>query len=157
MDRENDSVEVVEHAITILSRTLESGQKKRTLTLSAYLLLGEIVENGGPLGINDLAQALQLDISTISRQVATLESSGLVERFPNPVDARVSLLQMTDLGQTRFQEARKMRYSLFSELLENWPEEDRCQFGIYLERFNQAVHQRRNRQMLASRDGIGLV
>lgn len=157
MDRENDSVEAVEHAITILSRTLESAQKERTLTLSAYLLLGEIVQNGGPLGINVLAQALQLDISTISRQVAALESSGLAERFPDPVDARVSLLQMTDLGQTRFQEAHKMRYSLFFELLENWPEEDRRQFGIYLERFNQAIRQRRNRRMHASRDGIGPV
>lgn len=155
MDRENDSVEAVEHAITILSRTLESAQKERALTLSAYLLLGEIVQNGGPLGINVLAQALQLDISTISRQVAALESSGLAERFPDPVDARVSLLQTTDLGQTRFQEAHKMRYSLFSELLESWPEEDRRQFGIYLERFNQAIRQRRNRQMHASRDGIG--
>jgi DNA-binding MarR family transcriptional regulator len=157
MDRENDSVELVEHAITILSRTLESAQKERTLTLSAYLLLGEIVQNGGPLGINDLAQALQLDISTISRQVAALESSGLAERFSDSVDARVSLLQITDLGQTRFQEARKMRYSLFSELLENWPEEDIRQFGIYLERFNRAIRQRRNRQVHASRDGIGPV
>ncbi|EFH86129.1 MarR family winged helix-turn-helix transcriptional regulator [Ktedonobacter racemifer] len=157
MDRENDSVEAVEHAITILSRTLESAQKERTLTLSAYLLLGEIVQNGGPLGINVLAQALQLDISTISRQVAALESSGLAERFPDPVDARVSLLQITDLGQARFQEAHKMRYSLFSELFENWPEEDRRQFGIYLERFNQAIRQRRNRQTHASRDGIGPV
>ena len=156
MDRENDSVEAVEHAMLILSRFLESAQKEvGTLTLSAYLLLGEIVQNGGPLGINDLAQALQLDISTISRQVAALESSGLAERFSDSVDARVSLLQTTDLGQTRFQEAHKMRYSLYSELLENWPEEDRRQFGIYLERFIQTVHQRRNRHMHASRDGIG--
>lgn len=146
MDRENDSVEAVEHAMLILSRFLESAQKEvGTLTRAAYLLLGEIVQNGGPLSINDLAQALQLDISTISRQVAALESSGLAERFSNPMDARVSLLQMTDLGQTRFQEARKMRYSLFSALLENWPEEERRQFGIYLERFNQAIHQRRHR------------
>ena len=158
MNIDNDSVEVVEHATIIFSRMQESAQKEiGTLDRSAYILLGEIVRNDGPVGINVLAQVLQLDISTISRQVAALEASGLVKRFPNPVDARVSLLQITDVGQTKFQEARKMRYSMFSELLENWPEEDRHQFGIYLERFNQAIRQRRSRRAHASRDDSGAV
>ena len=144
MDEENKSVEAVEHEISIFLRMVESVHKETgTLDRSAYLLLGEIAQKG-PLGMNVLAQTLQLDISTISRQVAALESSGLVERFSNPVDARVSLLQISALGQTKFQETHKIRYTLFSELLENWPEEDRRQFGIYLERFNQAVRRRRD-------------
>lgn len=157
MDRENDSVEAVEYAMAMLFRLVESAQKEiGMLDRSAYILLSEMARNGPP-GINVLAQALQLDISTISRQVAALESSGLVERFPDPADARVSLLQMTDLGQTKFQETRKMRYRLFSELLENWSEEDRRQFGIYIKRFNQAARERRNKLTHASRGGIGPV
>jgi DNA-binding MarR family transcriptional regulator len=142
MDKENDSIEAVEHEITLLLRMGESVHKIiGMLDRSAYLLLGELAQHG-PLSIHVLAQTFQLDISTISRQVAALESSGFVERFSNPVDARVNLLQISALGQTKFQEAHSIRTAKFSELLENWPEEDRRQFGIYLERFNQAVHRR---------------
>ncbi|HTK07078.1 MAG TPA: MarR family transcriptional regulator [Ktedonobacteraceae bacterium] len=157
MDEENESVEAVEHEITIFLRMVESVRKEiGTLDRSAYLLLGEIAQKG-PLGMNVLAQTFQLDISTISRQVAALEASGLVERFSNPSDARVSLLQISALGQTKFQETHRIRYALFAELLESWPEEDRHQFGIYLERFNQAVRRRRNGLTKVPQGSIGLV
>lgn len=144
MDEENKDIEVIEHEIAIFLRMAESVHKgKGTLDRSAYLLLSEIAQRG-PLGMNVLAQTFQLDISTISRQVAALEASGFVERFADPADARVSLLQISALGQANFQETHKIRYTMFSELLEGWSEEDRHQFGIYLARFNQAVRRRRN-------------
>ena len=51
------------------------------------LLVG--IERFGPIGVVELADRVGRDYTTVSRQVAKLESLGLVERRPNPADRRV--------------------------------------------------------------------
>jgi len=47
------------------------------------------VERLGPIGIVELADRIGRDYTTVSRQIAKLESLGLVERRENPADRRV--------------------------------------------------------------------
>ena len=47
------------------------------------------VERRGPLGIVELAELAGRDYTTVSRQIAKLESLGLVARCPSPEDGRV--------------------------------------------------------------------
>src|SRR5476651_1132432 len=47
------------------------------------------VERRGPLGIGELAELVGRDYTTVSRQVAKLESLGLVGRQVNAADARI--------------------------------------------------------------------
>lgn len=149
VETEADSVDVVAHEVALLLRRVDAARHTAAmLDRSAYLLLGEL-EAQGPLGIAVLANSFQVDLSTASRQAATLETKGLVQRLPNPDDGRVSLLQITPLGRSRFQATRNARHALYAEILEGWSEEDRSRFGAYLTRFNEAIVQRRRRRIEA--------
>src|ERR1700759_236511 len=58
------------------------------------------IERRGPLGIVELAELAGRDYTTVSRQVAKLESLGLVQRVPSPEDGRVRAAIATDEGRT---------------------------------------------------------
>lgn len=140
-----DSVGAVEREVSLLLRLAESARKDaEMLDRSAYLLLGEL-EARGPLGIAVLAQTFQVDLSTASRQAAALEAKGLVQRLHDPDDARVSLLQITPLGRTRFWATRDARHAIYSDILGDWTEEDRRQLAAHLARLNESIVQRRQR------------
>src|SRR5215831_9399806 len=49
-----------------------------------------IIERRGPIGVVDLADRVGRDYTTVSRQVAKLESLGLVERKAAAADRRIS-------------------------------------------------------------------
>ena len=146
-----DAIGVVEHEIMLLLRLAESARKDAvTLDRSAYLLLYELASRGA-VGIAALADTFQVDLSTASRQAAALETKGLVQRRPDPGDARVSLLEATALGEAQFQAAHNAYLVLFADLLEDWPKADCQRFGAYLARLNQTIVRRRRRQATAAR------
>ncbi|MBB6691290.1 MarR family transcriptional regulator [Cohnella xylanilytica] len=121
-----------------------AGMTGEDLDRSAYLLL-RYLEAKGPVGIKSLADELQLDISTASRQIAALEAKGYVERAADPRDARVSLLRVADAVPAMLAEARANRKRFYAKLLEEWPEEESRKLGELLGRFNRTVEQRRKR------------
>jgi DNA-binding MarR family transcriptional regulator len=61
------------------------------------LLVG--IERFGPIGIVDLADRVGRDYTTVSRQVAKLESLGLAERREHPTDRRVREAVITAKGK----------------------------------------------------------
>jgi DNA-binding MarR family transcriptional regulator len=62
------------------------------------LLVG--IERRGPIGIVDLAAGVGRDYTTVSRQVAKLESLGLAERRQSSADRRVNEAVVTPKGRT---------------------------------------------------------
>ena len=58
----------------------------------------------GPIRSGDLAKELFLDQSTVSRHIAHLEASGLVEKVADPDDRRATQLHLTDLGHKYVQD-----------------------------------------------------
>lgn len=54
----------------------------------------------------DLARRLHLNPSTVTRMAAPLEKSGLVTRQPDPRDARLAYVVLSDTGRTLIAEAR---------------------------------------------------
>ncbi|MGJ7043827.1 DNA-binding MarR family transcriptional regulator, partial [Shinella sp. BE166] len=61
------------------------------------LLVG--IERRGPIGIVELAAGVGRDYTTVSRQVAKLESLGLAERRQSPADRRVNEVVVTAKGK----------------------------------------------------------
>jgi DNA-binding MarR family transcriptional regulator len=61
------------------------------------LLVG--IERVGPIGVVELADRVGRDYTTVSRQVAKLESLGLVERRAGAVDRRVREAVVTPKGK----------------------------------------------------------
>jgi DNA-binding MarR family transcriptional regulator len=73
---------------------------------------------------SDLAEKLRLDLSVISRQVATLIDAGLVEKATDPSDRRVHRLAITDAGLATLRGHREQMVDLISRGLADWDDED---------------------------------
>ena len=58
-----------------------------------------LIQRRGPLAIGELADWIGRDYTTVSRQVAKLETLGLVARRAGQTDARVTEAIVTDKGQ----------------------------------------------------------
>lgn len=82
------------------------------------------VERRGPLGIGELAELCGRDYTTVSRQIAKLESLGLVARQVNAQDARIKEAVVTDQGRAMTAALDGAREKLFGELLREWKQED---------------------------------
>ena len=70
------------------------------LDTSAFRLLWLLTE-GPPRTQRELADELQLDPSTVTRQVSAAISHGLVERYAEP-DSTARLLRPTEAGRTAY-------------------------------------------------------
>jgi DNA-binding MarR family transcriptional regulator len=63
-------------------------------------VLKTLAKDGEQRG-GEIAVKLGVDASVVSRQVTALEADGLVSRRPDPADARVSLVALSDAGRAR--------------------------------------------------------
>ncbi|MFJ9820719.1 MarR family winged helix-turn-helix transcriptional regulator [Streptomyces sp. NPDC101151] len=131
------AVEAIQREMTIFARRARAsaGRMHPELSLVSFTLLGHLEECGG-CRATDLAAHYALDKSTVSRQVAALERSGLIERRTDPEDHRVQVLHLTEAGQEILAQVTRSRRAAFRERLADWPEEDLIRFARYLERYN---------------------
>lgn len=93
----------------------------------------------GPLRVSDLAGALQEELSTVSRQASTLVQHGLVDKVPDPLDGRASLLSLTGQGRSLLARVRRQRALLFADLLHDWSDDEVAAFTHSLDRLTQAI------------------
>jgi len=105
---------------------------------SATHVLLHTVEADGPMRASTLADSVQADLSTVSRQVATLVGRGLLERRADQLDGRASLLAVTDAGRAAIAQHEQGRQAFFDEVLTGWSTEELRQFARQLERFTAA-------------------
>jgi len=134
-------IETVELELAILIRRVTSITKNKefcSLDRSAYLLLHQIIVKG-PAGVKALSDELHLDISTVSRQTASLEQKNYVYRIPDPLDKRAYFLQITGKGKEEFYKYKQARLDKISKILKNWSEEDRELFGRLLRKYNRSI------------------
>lgn len=132
------SLESIDFELAVLLRRVTSSTLRfGNLDRSAYLLLHQISSHG-PSGVKALADKFQLDISTVSRQVASLEQKGYVYRIPDPYDGRAYSLQITELGTREFIENQNLRFSKIGDNLKEWSDEERILFGQLLKKYNES-------------------
>ena len=79
----------------------------------------------GAIGVTVLAEQVGRDHSTISRQVAALEKSGLVKRRVNAEDSRVNEAAITPKGSVTVERITQARRRLVGKLLSGWSAEER--------------------------------
>jgi DNA-binding MarR family transcriptional regulator len=83
-----------------------------------------IIGRRGPIGVVELAGHVGRDYTTVSRQVAKLESLGLISRRPGGTDRRVHEARITDKGQQVTAAIDAARERLMLRLFANWRESD---------------------------------
>lgn len=131
------SLHIIEHEIALLVRlTTAYSPRLGELDRSEYLLLSEL-NNHSPLAINVLADKLMLNLSTASRQVASLEAKQFIHRFPDPQNGRISLVEITAEGQAILRKVQKARYAVYKEVLQDWSNEELEILEANLIRLNQ--------------------
>ncbi|WP_433935374.1 MarR family winged helix-turn-helix transcriptional regulator [Sorangium cellulosum] len=86
------------------------------------LLVG--IERYGPIGVVELSERAGRDYTTVSRQVAKLESLGLIERRPSPADRRIHEAVITDKGRQMTDALDAARQRIAAPTLARWSEED---------------------------------
>ena len=82
------------------------------------LLVG--IERVGPIGVVELADRAGRDYTTVSRQVAKLESLGLVERREGATDRRVREAVVTAKGKAMTDRVDAARERMGSIIFESW-------------------------------------
>jgi DNA-binding MarR family transcriptional regulator len=96
----------------------------RGLDRASIPLLG-VLEEQGELRPSDLAAALELDPSTVSRQIRHLEGKGLVSRSADRDDRRASLIGLTGAGRSGLSAIRRTRAAVLQHVLADWSDHDR--------------------------------
>lgn len=91
------------------------------------------------LRMGDLADRLLVAPSVASRVVATLEQDGLVERHPDPADARACLLGLTDRGRDRLHERERFSLRLICDVLADWTDEEATAASNAMDRLDQRI------------------
>lgn len=108
--------------------------KAHDVDWSAQIVL-RCLADAGPLRSSEVAEHVQSDPSTVSRQVAALVKDGLLERRADPEDGRASLLVLTDKADAVLREYDAVRNQHFAQMLADWNERDLRRFANLLCRF----------------------
>jgi DNA-binding MarR family transcriptional regulator len=76
------------------------------LRTTQYSVLARL-KRKGPLAINQLAEDMVMDRTTLGRNILPLERDGLIRIEPDPNDRRAKALHLTKAGEKRLQAAKK--------------------------------------------------
>jgi DNA-binding MarR family transcriptional regulator len=116
-----DSLEVEWHHLharyALVSCALDRALAEHGLGVSDFEVLDRLTASSSKLRVQELAGAVHLSQSALSRVVARLERDGLVERAMCPDDRRGIFVQLTDAGRTRHAEAAPTRQQVLTEHL----------------------------------------
>ncbi|HUY64674.1 MAG TPA: MarR family transcriptional regulator [Acidimicrobiales bacterium] len=129
----DDAVEVFERALTEVGRAMlrmgvppEALGEGEHVDRSGYWALVRLDEAPGLLRLSDLASSLELDVSTVSRQVRQLVDTGLVTREPDPADGRACLVGLSDRGRCVLEAVRAARRQVLRQTLARWGPSERA-------------------------------
>ncbi len=138
----DDSISRIEDAlIRLVRRTNDPRGNSRIneragvdIERSGSLLLARI-EEMEPVRLGDLAEAIGIDTSTASRQVARLVEDGYVDREPDPEDGRATVHRLSPAGREIRQRLAKVRREWFEERLADFSADERRAFADLFGRF----------------------
>jgi len=125
------SIDALGRALVDLMSFFASPQRDEALLREAGVALDRalfplLVRLGarGPLGVAELAEQVGRDHTTVSRQLAKLESLKLVARPEKDGDRRRRPAQLTPAGRKIVQAIVSARRRLLAQALAGWSEED---------------------------------
>lgn len=117
-----------------------AGQRERLrraldvpVTAAGLQALRTVLRHDG-LTIGELGRRLDVDQSTISRQVRPLEDQGLLRREPDPDDGRISRLTVTPKGQAILARVEAIARNDFETALASWSDGDRRHLAALVDR-----------------------
>jgi DNA-binding MarR family transcriptional regulator len=89
--------------------------------------------------MSELAHALGVDPSTVTRTLQRMEAAGLAERRPAPDDRRCVVVTPTVLGRQRQEQVAAKRTAILARILAPFSAEDRGRLVELVERFIESA------------------
>jgi DNA-binding MarR family transcriptional regulator len=129
--------------ISVMNRPQRDERMVREAGISldrALFPLLVVIERRGPIGVVDLADRVGRDYTTVSRQVAKLESVGLVERQAAAADRRVSQATVTAKGKAMTDAVDRARERIAAAMFATWAERDISELVRLMRKFADAVN-----------------
>jgi DNA-binding MarR family transcriptional regulator len=93
------------------------------------------IDRRGPIGVGELADIVGRDYTTVSRQMAKLETLGYVQRRTSATDSRVNEAVITESGRQVTLALDKTRQALAERLLKDWSKSDLKELTRLMRRF----------------------
>jgi DNA-binding MarR family transcriptional regulator len=131
----------VEHQISLFWRRARaisnqlSRQVHPDMEPAAYGLL-TVIRREGPIRLTDLAMNIGVGKPSVSRQIAFLESIGLVSKEADPLDGRAQSIRLTPRGEEKMHQVQDARRQVFRERLGEWPVQDLEELARYMAMLN---------------------
>lgn len=134
---DDDLVRGVGDELLRISRRRVVSPPGSTLDLSAFRILWLLVEHG-PRTLSEIGDDLQLEQSTVSRQVSSAGKRGLVERVSRP-DSPHQVVQATSAGREAYEVDGAVRSRRFRAALHAMGPERVRRLRSDLAAFNDAI------------------
>ncbi len=138
----NKEIRQLHHALIDLVGMMNRPQRDTALIREAGISLDRAlfpllvgIERKGPIGVGELADGVGRDYTTVSRQVAKLESLRLVARRTSKSDKRVCEATITAKGRAMTDALDAARERLASTLLADWSKKDLQDLARLMRRF----------------------
>lgn len=135
------ALNAVEHQLSLLWRRARSVSQQLSRQVhpdmepAAYGLLS-VIRRQGPIRLTELASCIGVGKPSVSRQIAFLESLGLVSKEADPLDGRAQSIRLTDKGEEKMHQVQDARREVFRERLSEWPAEDLQALAAYMAKLN---------------------
>jgi DNA-binding MarR family transcriptional regulator len=139
-----DELGRLEEEVGVLIRRVRRviGERARAvhedLQPASYLMLSYLA-SAGPQRSSVLSERFGVDKGAISRQVQHLVDLGLLDRQPDPVDGRATLVSASADAVHRMEAIARERRRWLDDRLSEWSEDDLREFVAGLERYNTAL------------------
>jgi DNA-binding MarR family transcriptional regulator len=98
-----------------------------------------VIDKFGPIGVVDLADRVGRDYTTVSRQVAKLESIDLVERKADARDRRIRETAVTPKGKVMTQAVDAARERIGRRIFKTWDPNDIDELVRLMRKFAAAI------------------
>lgn len=108
-----------------------------SLPHSAQLIVVRL-RAAGPANVSELADMLQLDRSTVSRQVRPLQRQGLV-RAAAPTDRRANRLELSPAGDRAARAMERVWHREWQQALADLDDRERAQLAGLLDKVRQGM------------------
>ncbi|WP_181243456.1 MarR family winged helix-turn-helix transcriptional regulator [Glaciihabitans tibetensis] len=105
---------------------------------AGFAVLRCVVANS-PIRSGDIASALGIDKSAVSRQLTILRDAGLIDATPDPADGRATLVVATDAALVALKLFREDVRAEYERILDSWETEEIVAFGALLQKFNTSL------------------
>lgn len=142
----SQQVRSLHDALIAIVRTINRPEPDEALIREAGIALDRAlfpllvaIERLGPIGIVDLADGVGRDHTTVSRQVARLESLGLAERQASATDARVRAARVTAKGKAMTDRLDAARERMARQVFASWEAHDVEELVRLMGRFAAAM------------------